>query len=129
MPDADVLALLAVITVAYTCAGALGFGANVLSVALGAQLLPVEQILPAILPTTLALSGWIAWRQRRHIATAVLTREVLPWALLGFPVGLFVFQTTDTVALQRLLGVVVAGLGLVELLRATPNKAEPRRPL
>lgn len=127
--DADLLALLVVITAAYTCASALGFGANVLSVALGAHLLPVDQILPAILPTSLALSGWIAWRQRRHIAGRVLGREVLPWALIGFPLGLFVFQTSDTALLQRMLGAVVAVLGLAELLRARGNSAAEGRPL
>jgi len=123
MPDADLFALLVAITAAYTCASALGFGANVLSVALGAHLLPVDQILPAILPTSLVLSGWIAWRQRSHIAGRVLSREVLPWALVGFPLGLFVFQTSDTAFLQRMLGAVVAVLGLVELLRARGSTA------
>lgn len=129
MPDADVLALLVVIAVAYTCASTLGFGANVLTVALGAQLLPVDRILAAILPTSLALSGWIAWRQRRHIAGRLLGREVLPLTLVGFPVGLIIFQTTNTDQLQRLLGAVVAALALLELLRPTPDPEQPHRPL
>ena len=127
MPDVDVIALMLVVTTAYSCAGALGFGANVLTVALGAHLLPVDQILPAILPTSLALSAWIAWRQRHAIAGRVLTREVLPLVLVGFPVGLFVFQSMDTAHLQRLLGAVVAALAGVELLR--PGRAGVNRPL
>jgi len=122
-------ALLLAITAAYTCASALGFGANVLSVALGAHLLPVDQILPAILPTSMALTGWIAWRHRQDIAGRVLTRELLPWALIGFPFGLFVFQTSDTLLLQRMLGAVVALLGLVELLRARGSGTAEGRPL
>jgi uncharacterized membrane protein YfcA len=129
MPDVDVFVLMVIVTAAYSCAGALGFGANVLTVALGAHLLPVQEILPAILPTSLGLSAWIAWRQRRQIAGRVLTREVLPLVLVGFPLGLFVFQTADTVHLQRLLGAVVAGLALVELLRPSIGPEVAARPL
>lgn len=129
MPDPSLLALLLVIAAAYTCATALGFGANVLSVALGAHLMPVDELLPAILPTSLALSGWIAWRQRGRIATRVLSHEVLPPALLGFPLGLLLFESADTALLQRLLGGVVIGLALLELLRRTPGLAESRRPM
>lgn len=110
---------------AYTCAGALGFGANVISVALGAHLLPVALLLPAILPTSLGLSAWIAWRQRNEIAWRVLLREVLPLVLLGFPFGLLVFQTADMALLQRLLGAVVAALASLELLRASSAMRAP----
>jgi uncharacterized membrane protein YfcA len=129
MPDVDVFVLMVVVTAAYSCAGALGFGANVLTVALGAHLLPVDRILPAILPTSLALSAWIAWRQRRMIAGRVLTRDVLPLVLVGFPVGLFVFQTAHTVHLQRLLGAVIAALALIELLRPSPAPDDASRPI
>ncbi len=127
VPEPHVLALLLVITAAYTCAGALGFGANVLSVALGAHLLPIELILPAILPTTWGLSAWIAWHQRDQIAWRVLLREVLPLVLLGFPFGLFVFQTADTGVLPRLLGGIIAGLVLLELLRPAAADRPPRK--
>ena len=130
MPEPHLLALLLAVTVAYTCAGALGFGANVLSLALGAHLLPVDLILPAILPTSLGLSAWIDWRQREEIAWRVLLREVLPLVLLGFPFGLAVFQSADTRVLQHLLGGVVAGLALLQLLRpASASRPPPRPPL
>jgi hypothetical protein len=128
MPDADVLALLLAVSVAYTCATALGFGANVISVALGAQLLPVDRLLPVILPTSLALSAWIAWRQRAHVAGALLGRELLPWALLGFPLGMLVFEGAETGVLKLLLGAVVAGLALLGLLARGPAGGG-RRPL
>jgi hypothetical protein len=128
VPDADVLALLLAVTVAYTCATALGFGANVISVALGAHLLPVDRLLPVILPTSLALSAWIAWRQRAHIAGALLGREILPWALVGFPLGMVVFEGAETGALKLLLGAVVAGLALLGLV-AHRSAASARREL
>ena len=129
MPEADLLALLVAVSAAYTCAAALGFGANVVSIALGAHLLPVDRLLPAILPTSLALSAWIAWRQRQHIAGALLGREVLPWALVGFPVGLLLFQSAETAVLQRLLGLVVSALAILALLATLRRGAGTPRPL
>jgi uncharacterized membrane protein YfcA len=125
MPDPHVLALLLVITMAYCCAGALGFGGNVLSVALGAHLLAVDLILPAILPTSLALSAWIAWRHRRDIAGRLLFREVLPLVLLGFPLGLLLFESMESAPLQRLLGLVLAGLATLELARTARPLPRP----
>jgi len=129
MPDADLIALLAAVTLAYTAAGALGFGANVLSVALAAHVLPVDRILPAILPTSLMLSGWIAWRQRSHLAGRLLGQEILPLAALGFPVGLLVFEGADTAWLQRGLGAVLAGLALLGLVAARSAAGGERPPL
>lgn len=112
-----ILGFVLVVAASYTCAATLGFGANVLAVALGAHLLPVEVLLPAILPTSLLLSGTLALRDRRHVAWRTLLRDVLPWCALGFPFGAYVFHTADPALLRTLLGALVALLGLLEMLR------------
>ena len=117
MPAPLVVGFVLVVAASYTCAATLGFGANVIAVALGAHLLPVEVLLPAILPTSLLLSGTLALRDRRQIAWRTLLRDVLPWCALGFPLGAYLFHAADPGMLRTLLGGLVAFLGALELLR------------
>jgi len=123
---ATLLVFLASVLVSYTCAAMLGFGANVIAVALAAHVLPVQVVLPAILPSSLLLSTILAYKHRDDIRWDLLRRRILPLALLGFPFGWMLFQYTDTRPLKGLLGVSVAVLAVLELTR--PATRAPRPP-
>lgn len=111
------LLLAAVVFLAFTVEASLGFGATVVTVALGAQLRPIEQILPAFVPLNVALSAYMVARYRRELRAAVLARRVLPWMLAGLPLGLYAFARLPARALKLAFGVFVVALALLELAR------------
>jgi uncharacterized protein len=112
--------LMLVVLVAFLVESTLGFGATVVTVTLGAFLMPIEALLAAFVPLNLALSAWLAARYRRHIDGSFLLRRVLPWMLVGLPLGLLALGRLDPVVARRIFGasvVVLAGLMLARAYR------------
>lgn len=77
------LALVALL--AFTVEGAIGFGSTVIAVSIGAQLVPLDMLLPAFVPLNILLSlsfvrGPIQWR--------TLLVEIAPIVAIGAAVGL-----------------------------------------
>lgn len=119
--------LIGVVTVAFTVEAALGFGATLLTVSLGALLVPIDHLLPAVVPLNLLLSAALTARTFRDLDRRVLFAEVLPLMAVGLPMGLFLFSALDPAWSQRLLGVLVFVLGLSHLLPAAMvGRALPR---
>lgn len=135
-PFAREALLVAVVALAFTVETALGFGATVVTVALGAMLVPIGQVLPAFVPLNMVLSAWLALRGREHVAWPLLGKRVLPWMGLGLPLGLLGASRVDEALLVRVFGVFVVALSAVELSRmrraaqlaAAPSGSEPPRP-
>lgn len=125
------VALCAIVAGAFFVEALTGFGSTVLTVAFGAQLLPLEELLPAVIPVNLALSTTMVLRHGRHVDRRLLLREVLPLMGLGFPVGFFAFaQLTGggDALLKAAFGALVTLLAATELLRARrPPRPLPRR--
>lgn len=109
--------LLPVVALAFAVEATLGFGATVVAVSLGALTMDVRELLPAFVPLNMALSTYLVVKDRRHVDGALLARRVLPAMVAGLPVGLLAFGALDAAVLRRILGVVVLGLALRELLR------------
>ena len=110
------LALLAVIVLtANTVEAMAGFGATVIAVTLGSQFMPIEQLVPMLVPVNLFLSAWIVARHRGHIDRRELGRYILPFAGLGLPVGFAVFALTPGRILEVLFGVFVVCFALREI--------------
>jgi uncharacterized membrane protein YfcA len=107
-----------------------GFGATVLTVAFGATLLPLETLLPSFVPVNLMLSLAIVTRHHDAIDRRLLLRHIVPWMLVGLPVGLFMFRRMageHERALKLAFGCVVIGLATLELVRMA--RARTPRPL
>lgn len=109
--------LVPLVALAFCVEAALGFGATVLAVSLGAFVVDVRELLPALVPVNAVLSLWIAARDRAHVDVSLLLRRVLPLMALGLPLGMAAFEAVDGTVLRRALGVVVLVLALRELLR------------
>jgi uncharacterized membrane protein YfcA len=113
------------------CAGfvveaGMGFGATVVVVSLAAQLLPIDQVLPAFVPVNLVLSTVIVLRQRRHIAWRTLGNVVAPPVAAGLVAGILAFDALHEWRwLPILFAAFVALLALVELLRRAPASSLP----
>lgn len=122
------IALALVAVLAFAVEGALGFGATVIAATLGAQLVPLAQLLPAFVPINIALSAYLVARGRRAIAWRVLAGIAMP-AALGVALGIALFAPGR--ALQLALAMFVIALAALELARpaARPLAAWPRRVL
>lgn len=117
------IALYAIVSLAFVAEAITGFGGTVITVTLGAQLLPLEQLLPLFVPVNFLLSLSIAVRDRGHIAWPFLLRRMLPWVGLGTLLGMVVYRLTPPGPwLLLAYAVLVATLAALELWRG------PRQP-
>jgi hypothetical protein len=112
-----VLPLVLVCTLAFTIETALGFGATLITVALGSLFLGIEPILHALVPLNLVLSGYLVVRNYTHIDRGFLFRRLLPFMALGLPIGIFVLAELDASILKRLFGAFLVGVSYLELWR------------
>lgn len=117
-------ALALVVLAAFTVETALGFGATVVTVALGSFLAPIETILPSFVPINVALSLYLAARYRRDIDRPLLFRRIVPLMGLGLPIGMLLFRSLGSRRLQLAFGVFVVILSLIELARMRRREGE-----
>jgi len=107
-----------VVCFAFAAETALGFGAMVLSLSMGAQLVPLDALLPTLLPLNIALSLYLVARTWRSIDRRFLLRRLFPAVLAGVPLGIVAFAHLPRPILVRGFGAFVVLLALSELLRA-----------
>ncbi len=110
-----VLALIAL--VAFTVEGAIGFGATVITVSLAAQLVSLDELLPAWVPLNMVMSAFLVVRNRQHIAWRFLLVDIVPVVAIGTAAGLALFHLPNKTLFAALLGAFVVGLSLLQLLR------------
>jgi uncharacterized membrane protein YfcA len=119
------LPLAIVCALAFTIETALGFGATLITVALGSFFLDLAAILPALVPLNLVLSAYLVVRYAKHVDRAFLLRRLLPFMALGLPVGIVAFDALDASMLKRAFGVFLVAVSALELYRmrvASPVK-------
>ncbi len=111
------IALAAIALVAFATEGAIGFGGTVIAASIGAQLIPIEVLLPAFVPLNLALSTWLLTRGFRAIAWRMLVVEVALPVGIGAAGGLALFHLPAKTMLALAFGGFVAGLAILQLVR------------
>jgi uncharacterized membrane protein YfcA len=112
-----VIGLFLVALVAFTTEGAIGFGGTVLAASVGAQLAPLEVLLPAFVVVNLVLSAWLLGRDRDAIAWRLLATEVAPPVGVGAAIGLALFHVPGQSWLILGFSVFVIGLAIFQLAR------------
>jgi uncharacterized membrane protein YfcA len=127
LPTLSVALPLAVIcALAFSIETALGFGATLISVALGSFVLDLDALLPALAPLNLTLSIYLATRYRAQIDQRFLFTRLLPLMGLGLPIGMLVFASADPSLLKRLFGAFLVVVAAVELMRMRqPGDQQP----
>lgn len=112
------LALLAaIILFGYTVGTSIGFGGSIISATLAALFLPIDFIVPVLVPLNVITTAYLAIRHRRFIQKQILLRQILPYAGLTLPLGLAMFLLIHTEGLRWALGLFVLGLSVWELFR------------
>ena len=126
----DLVLLFLVVTSAFFVQTTLGFGAALVTVALGALVIPLSLLLPVFVPLGIANAGYIVWSEREHINWAMLLKRIMPLMAIGFPFGMLLFRVAPEDLMKGLFGVGVAILSVIELVRIarTTEADEPPRP-
>ncbi len=96
----------------------LGFGATLITVAIGSFFIDLETLLPAIAPLNLLLSLYLVARYHREIDRRVLFGKLVPYMALGLPLGLALLWVADPSVLKRLFGAFLVAVSALELWRS-----------
>lgn len=129
-PLTGALLLATLVFAAFAVQAVTGFGAVILSLSVGALLLPMDVLLPVLVTSSTALNLWFFVRDRGDVDRRVLVRRVVPFMGTGVALGLLVGPWIETEALSRGFGVLVVGLALWQLavLRRGAADGEPGDP-
>lgn len=128
-PDLSFALLALFVGLAYTAEAATGFGSIVIALTLGAQLYPVPELLPLLVPLSVMLTTWVVVRNRQHVDRALLFGRVLPRMAVGLALGFAIFVSVSTAWLTTGLGVLVIAVAAVEFHRAASGAHASARPL
>lgn len=109
---------------AFAVEAAIGFGSTVLVASIGAQLVPLDVLIPAFVPVNIVLSSLLAVRGRRTIAWRLLLVEIAPPVAVGVAAGI---ALRGVARLEPAFGAFVIVLALLQLARphAVPRRARP----
>jgi len=120
------IALGVFILLAYTLEAMTGFGSVVIALSLGALLLPIDQLLPVLVPLNIGMTGYLAWRYRHLIDRNLLLGTVLPGMLVGTLAGYALLPWLDAALSKQLFGLLVIWFAGRELWRLFRASAAPR---
>lgn len=129
MSTAALLGLCVLVAGAFFTEAVVGFGATVLTVSFGAQLVPMDVVLPAFVPLNIALSAFVIARNAAHIDRRTLLRAIAPAVALGAAAGMRLTALQRDRRLLVAFALFVCAVGLSELyrtLRARPAPPLPR---
>lgn len=120
------LYLAPIILLAFTTEAVTGFGSILVIVTLGAQFVPINNLVPIAVPLNLGLTLFIAIHHRREVAWRVLLMGVYPFMGLGLAVGSAIFPWLAQYDLRMPLGVLVVLFAVRELVLLKIGPAESR---
>ncbi len=92
-----------------------GFGSIVIALSLGALLLPINSMLPVLVPLNIVMTGFLLLRHYRHIHWPTLLRLILPLMAGGTLAGYFMRPWLGDEVLQGLFGALVLWFAAREL--------------
>lgn len=128
------LALLSVtVLFGFAVQTALGFGGGLITLSLAASWMPIDEVVPFIVPLSIVQSSTVLYRERAHVAWRPLLRMIAPAMLGGLAVGVVlatILAEHDAVLRQCYGGFVIlmALHGLVQApLREDEATPAPRR--
>lgn len=123
------LALAGFILLAYTLEAITGFGSIVIALSLGALLLPIDQLLPLLVPLNICMTGYLTWRHRQLIDRRLLLGMILPGMVVGPLIGYALLPFLDAALAKRLFGALVLWFAARELWRLRHAVVQAVRPL
>lgn len=111
-----VFLLIVVLVIAHTVETVLGFGATIITLALGIYIFPLDTMLPVLVILGLLQSLWLVVRWFRYIRWRVLLLNILPAVVVGMAVGIsYRTLVADYHQLIVLLGIFIMAASLLEI--------------
>ena len=105
------------ILLSYTVEAITGFGSLVIALSLGALILPINQMMPVVVPLNVIMTGYLVWRNRRHIYWPVLFKLILPLMIFGTLAGYVLRPWLGDSLIKLLFGALVFWFASRELWR------------
>ncbi len=106
------------IFIAYSIEAITGFGSIVIALSLGALLLPIDTMLPILVPLNICMTGYLAYKHRQHIHWTTLFKLILPLMISGTLIGYFLRPWLGDKTLQLLFGALIIWFSGRELWRS-----------
>ncbi len=122
------VALGASILLAYTLEAITGFGSIVIALSLGALVLPIDQVLPVLVPLNIGMTGCLVRRHWQMVDRRLLLGTILPAMVCGTALGYGLLPHLDTRALKTGFGALVLWFAARELWRMRHAAAPAVRP-
>ncbi len=111
------LLLSLIVLVAYTTEALAGFGSMVIALTLGAQLYPIEMLVPVLVPLDVMLNAYIVSRHHGFVAWGFFFKRIAPLMAVGLGAGIAVASAIEGGTLRIAFGVMVVVLSLAEIVR------------
>lgn len=103
------------VLIAFTLEAMTGFGSVVIAVSLASLVLPLDQVVPAVVPLNVVMSSVILAREYRHIQWRLLLGRILPLMALGTVSGYLLLPLVEPTLLKKLFGLLLIGFSSREL--------------
>ena len=123
------LAFALVVVVAYTVQTATGFGAMLVCVTLGAQLIGLEEVIRLMVPLSFLQTGHIVIRHRDGIDWALLLKRVLPLMTLGMGFAFLLLTKVGGPWLGLAFGLMVLALSARDLKHLRSGHSDLDKPI
>ena len=128
--DFHLVLLMLIVLVAFSVGAATGFGNAIIALTLALNFFPIDFLIPVIVVLSIVTSLYLALRHRSGIDVPLLRKKILPYTLVGIPIGLIIFRTVRTENLKLGFGAFVLILSVFELIRTVrQDEHESPRPL
>ena len=110
------LLLVLVLVFAHTMETVLGFGAAIITMALGVYILPLSTMIAVVAMLGLLQSIWLVSRWFRHLQWRILLLHILPAAGIGMAIGIFYrTQVANVVQLLIVLSFFIMAVSAMEI--------------
>ena len=124
------IVLMSIVLLAFSVGLAIGFGSSLLAMTLGIHFFPMDFLLPVVVILNIVASLYVTVRHRTGIDAPLLYKKILPFTLLGLPVGFVLFNVLRNEGLKFGFGAFVVLLAVSELVRTVrADGRTPTRPL
>ncbi|MFT5575633.1 MAG: putative membrane protein YfcA [Bermanella sp.] len=104
--------------IAYTVETVTGFGSIVIALSLGALLLPINAMLPVLVPLNICMTGYLAARHQRNIHWPTLLKLILPMMAIGTVLGYGLRPWLGDAGMRSLFALLVIWFAGRELYRS-----------
>lgn len=116
------------VLIAFTLEAMTGFGSVVIAVSLASLLLPLEQIVPAVVPLNVVMGTVVLAREYRHIQWRLLLGRILPLMAVGTVAGYLLLPKVEPQLLKLLFGLLLVAFSSRELWQLYRQRWQPLPP-